>query len=175
MPVYHSKFNDAQVQVVAGLAILPIKTNARGPAPPANADQEDIVDEIIDFFRANVLFNSFEIKGPADRVLVYGTLFLHKCLVEVEKARDKQSGLRSLTELGTTTNFSIPGDSSFPLTGMFPSPGGRTEVDTVRLYFKQLRGAIATRLADRIFDGDMKNKWWMMFSKRKFMNKVLVN
>lgn len=38
----------------------------------------DIVDEAVDYFRANVLFRSFEVKGPADRVLVYLTLFIQQ-------------------------------------------------------------------------------------------------
>ena len=62
------------------------QTTVRGPAiqlPPledgeAKADEhQDIVDEAIAYFRANVLFKSFEVKGSADRVLAYLTLFIH--------------------------------------------------------------------------------------------------
>lgn len=31
----------------------------------------DIIDEAICYFRVNVLFKNFEIKGPGDKVLVY--------------------------------------------------------------------------------------------------------
>jgi hypothetical protein len=42
------------------------------------ADEEDIVEESIRLFRANVLFRNFEVKGGADRVLIYLTLFIHQ-------------------------------------------------------------------------------------------------
>lgn len=92
MPAYHSAFNEAPAKEVCGCALLPIKTRARGPAPPAPDDQEDIVDEIIQLFRANVLFTNFEIKGNADRVLVYGTLFVHLCLKKLDKCATKADG-----------------------------------------------------------------------------------
>jgi len=73
------------------MAILPIKTRIRGPAQSvrsilqlylqanthitirttsADPEQADIVDETLDLFRANSLFRNFEIKGPADRLLI---------------------------------------------------------------------------------------------------------
>lgn len=46
--------------------------------------------------------------------------------------------------------------------------------DTLRLYLKQLRTALSKRLAPKLYleDGS-PNKFWMAFSKRKFMNKEL--
>ena len=41
-------------------------------------DEADIVDEAIDYFRANVLFRSFEMEGAADRVLAYLTLYIQQ-------------------------------------------------------------------------------------------------
>lgn len=92
MPAYHSTLNELQVQEACGCAILPIKTRARGPAPPAPEDQPDIVDEILTLFRANVLFTNFEIKGNADRVLIYGTLFVHLCLKKLDRCNSKADG-----------------------------------------------------------------------------------
>jgi hypothetical protein len=46
----------------------------------ARADQIDIIDEAIDFFRANVLFRQYDPKGPADRVLCYLTIYIGECL-----------------------------------------------------------------------------------------------
>jgi actin related protein 2/3 complex subunit 3 len=40
-----------------------------------------------------VLFRNFEIKGPADRMLIYGILFLSECLGKVKagtSARDAE-------------------------------------------------------------------------------------
>jgi len=35
---------------------------------------EDIIDEAISFYRANVLFRNYEIHGGADRIILYLTL-----------------------------------------------------------------------------------------------------
>lgn len=78
--------------------ILPLRTRTRGPAYtlpalPANTPDIDVtpenesydcVDEILSLFRANVLFRNFEINGPADRMLIYGTLFISECLGKVK-------------------------------------------------------------------------------------------
>lgn len=87
--------------------ILPLRTRTRGPAytlPPLPADANeldvapdsesyDCVDEILSLFRANVLFRNFEINGPADRMLIYGILFVSDCLGKVKPtmtARDAE-------------------------------------------------------------------------------------
>jgi hypothetical protein len=36
-----------------------------------NGQKMDIIDEAIAYFRVNVLFKNFELRGPADKVLVY--------------------------------------------------------------------------------------------------------
>lgn len=66
--------------------ILPLRDSIRGPAPNLDtpitdgAVQEDIVDEVLRLFRANVLFKSFEVLNAADRLLVYLTLYTSLCL-----------------------------------------------------------------------------------------------
>ncbi len=47
---YHSAFNDdPSVQLIGNMAILPLHTKIRGPAPiAADPDQPDIVDEALD-------------------------------------------------------------------------------------------------------------------------------
>jgi len=91
------------------IAICPLKTSVRGPAPTAavgidhpftynlNAcnflsEKEDIVDETLINFRSNVLFRNFEVRGAADRTLIYLTLYTHQCLVKCEKIDDKMAG-----------------------------------------------------------------------------------
>lgn len=51
--------------------------------PPDN-ESYDCIDEILSLFRANVLFRNFEVNGPADRMLIYGTLFISECLGKVK-------------------------------------------------------------------------------------------
>uniref|UniRef100_M4BC35 Actin-related protein 2/3 complex subunit 3 n=1 Tax=Hyaloperonospora arabidopsidis (strain Emoy2) TaxID=559515 RepID=M4BC35_HYAAE len=161
MPAYHSTLNELQTQEACGCAILPIKTRTRGPAPPAPEDQDDIVDEVLTLFRANVLFTNFEIKGNADRVLIYGTLFVHLCLKKLDRCSQKTEAARILQQAAVDT-FAIPGDSSFPLGGLVRAPSSANEA------------AIAARLVDEVFPNGEKSKWWMLFAKRKFMNKELL-
>ena len=83
---YHSSFNDEKkYETVCGLAVLPVRTksngtlpnvNCVGPALKADFEGDDIVDEAINFFRANILFKSYEVRGPADKVLIYLTVFI---------------------------------------------------------------------------------------------------
>lgn len=56
------------------------------------AGQEDIVEEALYYFRANVLFRNYQIEGPADRSLIYLTFFIQQCLKELEKHPGKKEG-----------------------------------------------------------------------------------
>jgi hypothetical protein len=79
-------------------------------------------------------------------------------LVRCEKIEDKNSALKELRAL-STKQFSCPGDSGFPLGGMFPGPQTKAEGDAFKLYFKQAREELAIRICDRLFDKDgSKNK-----------------
>ena len=40
----------------------------------------DVVDEAIAMFRANVLFKNYKIGGAGDKVMVFLTAFIQKCL-----------------------------------------------------------------------------------------------
>ena len=56
------------------MALLPVKTSFRGPAPPlANSEEQDIIDEALYFFKANVFFRTYEIK-----VILFIYLFNHQ-------------------------------------------------------------------------------------------------
>lgn len=39
-----------------------------------------MVDEALAYYRANVLFRNFKVKGPSDKLLVYLTLYIGSCL-----------------------------------------------------------------------------------------------
>ncbi|CAM9714366.1 unnamed protein product, partial [Choristocarpus tenellus] len=91
-PAYHSKLGNIDCEVACGCAILPLATKFRGPAQLLQPGQDDIVAEALYFFRANVLFRNFEIKGAADRTLIYLTFYTQQCLKELEKIPDKAQG-----------------------------------------------------------------------------------
>ncbi len=56
-----------------------------GPAPKADSEGDDIIDEAISQFRANVFFKNYEVRGPADKVLIYLTVFIQKVLEVIAK------------------------------------------------------------------------------------------
>ncbi|CDO73748.1 hypothetical protein BN946_scf185015.g76 [Trametes cinnabarina] len=179
MPAYHSSFNEyPDMRVVGNLAILPIKTKFRGPAPPpSDPNEPDIIDETLDLFRANSLFRNFEIKGPADRLLIILILFVSDCLAKIGSARTTPNQIEATKLLNTLAvdNFPIPGDAPFPLNTHYAPPASRTDAEYLRSYLTQVRQELAARLVERLYaDGTGKpSKWWMSFQKRRFMNRSL--
>ncbi|KAF8622064.1 hypothetical protein AX15_007214 [Amanita polypyramis BW_CC] len=178
MPAYHSSLNDyPDMTQVGNLAVLPIKTRIRGPAPIADPSQQDIIDETIDLFRANSLFRNFEIKGPADRTLIILILFISDCLSKLGSARTVPNQIEASKSLNTLAvdNFPVPGDANFPLNAHYAPPGSRTDAEFLRQYLTQIRQELAARLIEKLYaDGSGKpSKWWMSFQKRRFMNRSL--
>ncbi|KAI0346877.1 ARP2/3 complex, 21 kDa p21-Arc subunit [Trametopsis cervina] len=180
MPAYHSALNEEpDVREVGNLAVLPIKTKIRGPAPLADPNAADIIDETLDLFRANSLFRNFEIKGPADRILIVLILFVSDCLAKLGSSRSPTSQLEAGKTLNTLAvdNFPIPGDANFPLNAHYAPPANRADAEYLRQYLTQVRQELAARLVERLYaDGTGKpSKWWMAFQKRRFMNRSLGN
>ncbi|ETW84144.1 hypothetical protein HETIRDRAFT_444095 [Heterobasidion irregulare TC 32-1] len=179
MPAYHSALNEEpDVRQVGNVSILPINTRIRGPAPvTVNSAQGDIIDETLDLFRANSLFRNFEIKGPADRLLIILILFISDCLAKLGSSRTTPSQLEATKTLNTLAvdSFPIPGDAHFPLNSHYAPPGSRPDADYLRQYLTQVRQELAARLVERLYaDGTGKpSKWWMSFQKRRFMNRSL--
>lgn len=58
------------------MALLPIKTTFRGPAPSFNNKEQDIIDEALYFFKANVFFRTYEIKVTFKSLLLSKILYL---------------------------------------------------------------------------------------------------
>lgn len=62
---YHSSISRVDDHL-ANFALLPLRTQTRGPAPITNG--EDIIDESLYFFKANIFFRTYEIKvSPLNR------------------------------------------------------------------------------------------------------------
>ncbi|KAN0022281.1 hypothetical protein ACTFIU_004457 [Dictyostelium citrinum] len=190
--VYHSQFNDesAGYRLVGNVPILPLKTTHKGPAPKGDANAVDIIDEALDLFKANILFRNFEVQGNGDRVLIYLTLYITKCLLKI--APMNKADAEKALFLIAQEQFSIPGETAFPLGGLVTVPNTRDDqegklqqqhtafynhraADTLRQYFTQLRLELGVRLCQRVYavDPAKANKWWICFSKRKFLNKAL--
>ncbi|GAK64945.1 actin-related protein ARPC3 [Moesziomyces antarcticus] len=177
MPAYHSSYNEEpEVRVIGSMSLLPIRSRTRGPAPPPiDPSRPDIIDESIDLFRANSLFRNFEIKGPADRVLIYLILFISDCLTKIAASKVPWSTNEANKQLATyaVDSFALPGDANFPLNSLYAPPAGRAEADQLRGYLTQLRQETAARLVEKVFADGTPSKWWIAFTKRRFMGKSL--
>ena len=169
MPAYHSVFLDEpNQQVIGNFALLPLRTKTRGPAqqlpalPPGTSDLDldpshtsyDPLDETLSLFRANTFFRNFEIKGPADRVLIYGILYLSDILTKIKPTMTRRDAEKAVMNVALDTNFAIPGDAGFPLNQAFEAPKDRNEAEVLRQYIMQMRQELAQRLLGRVYTGD---------------------
>nr|XP_018265321.1 arp2/3 complex 21 kDa subunit [Kwoniella dejecticola CBS 10117]OBR87479.1 arp2/3 complex 21 kDa subunit [Kwoniella dejecticola CBS 10117] len=192
--------DDTSARQVGNMALLPINTKVRGPAPLAAvkfaayprsaADAHAFVHPVECIrFRANCLFRNFEIKGPADRLMIYLILFISECLTKLAPTPGKpspgyQEALKLLQTQAVDT-FALPGDAGFPLNSLYHAPANRMDADALRSYLTQTRTELAIRLVDRLYtheqvlgpDGqptgqlgarsNKPSKWWMSFQKRR--------
>ncbi|KAM9633258.1 actin-related protein 2/3 complex subunit 3-like [Trichechus inunguis] len=173
MPVYHSSLTDPDTKLIGNTALLPIRSQFKGPIPPETKDT-DIVDEAIYYFEANVLFKLYEIMNKADRTLVYITLYIYECLKILLKCNSKNQGKKEMCTLGIT-NFPIPGEPGFPLNAIYAEPATKQKDEVMKAYLQQLRQEMGLRLCEKVFDSqnDKPSKCWTCFVKKQFMNKSL--
>ena len=85
-------------------------------------EEDDIIDETLIFYRANVLFRHYEIKGAADKVLIYLTLFTSQCLKTLETQGDDLTKAKSAMHALAVGSFQIPGSPGWPLGGVVETP-----------------------------------------------------
>lgn len=173
MPAYHSTLTDYN-QCVGNIALLPIKTQYRGPAPQFTAAEQDIIEEALYYFKANVFFRTYEIKSEADRLLIYITLYITECLKKLQKCPTKAQGQNEMYSLALS-KFEIPGEPGFPLNSVYAKPQNQTEADLMKNYLTQVRQETGLRVVEKVFntpDGK-PSKWWLCFSKKRFMDKSL--
>jgi actin related protein 2/3 complex, subunit 3 len=116
---YHSQIKDYQ-QSIANMALLPLRTQHRGPAPAGNIEQ-DIIDEAIYYFKANIFFRTYEVKSEIDRVLIYVTLYIPECLKKLQRCANKNQGMNEMYTLAIS-KFDIPGEPAFPLNSVYARP-----------------------------------------------------
>ena len=70
---------------------------------------------------------NFEIKGPADRVLIYGILYISEILSKIKPNLSRRDAEKAVMNVALDTNFAIPGDAGFPLNQAFEPPRDRNE------------------------------------------------
>lgn len=77
---------------------------------------DDIVDDVLKFFKANILFRNFSVNNDVDRLLVYGILYVSACLQKMIK-KTRQEATSAITTLALE-KFPLPGEPNFPLGGL---------------------------------------------------------
>lgn len=120
----------------------------------------DIVDEALQYFKANILFRNFAVKGDADRLLIYATLYISACLNKVLK-KNLKDATAQVTGMGLENNFAMPGDAKFPLGGLVTKPASTQEADQLRQYLAQMRQEIGIRFLEKVYarDQSQPDKW----------------
>eukprot|EP00123_Amoebidium_parasiticum_P019282 comp24430_c0_seq1/m.46700 comp24430_c0_seq1/g.46700 ORF comp24430_c0_seq1/g.46700 comp24430_c0_seq1/m.46700 type:complete len:173 (-) comp24430_c0_seq1:272-790(-) len=170
MPAYHSSYNNEKFELVGDMSLMPLNTTYRGPAPKGDGSP-DIIDEAFSYFKANMFFQNFPIEGPADRVLIYVTLFIRECIVQAQSCATASDAKKRLNTFALA-NFSLPGDANFALGQLYKAPSSKQEGDLMRQYMTQLRVETADRFVQKAYVNDKPDKWWFCFGKRKFLNKT---
>jgi actin related protein 2/3 complex subunit 3 len=69
---------------------------------------EDVIDEALTYYRANVLFRNYELQGGADRIIIYLTLYISACLARLAQVADVKSGEKVL-QAYAWESFALPG------------------------------------------------------------------
>lgn len=162
MPAYHSQIREF-TNCIGNLALLPLRTQFRGPAPQSNIEG-DIIDESIYFFKANVFFRTYEIKSEVDRVLIYITLYITECLKKLQRCANKNQGMQEMYSLAIS-KFDIPGEAGFPLNAVYAKPSSPSEADLMRQYLQQIRHETGNRVCEKVFSTDDGN--WTFVLGRK--------
>ena len=125
-----------------------------------NAPGDDFIDEVLGFFKANVLFKSFQPAGSADRVLLYLTLYTTQALAKCVTCETAPVALKALTAMAHE-NFAIPGDAGFTLGSFYSPPSTSHEGDLCRAYLKQAREELGRRLITKVYLDCSPSKLWL--------------
>ncbi|KAJ9462220.1 Actin-related protein 2/3 complex subunit 3 [Diplonema papillatum] len=176
---YHSELNDVKAtKELCGCGVYPLRTKFKGPAEQSDEgplNGKDLLDEVLYFFKANMFFQQYTVRGAADRTLLYLTLYVHE-LLRICQGKAIDEAKRSLLE-HKQRSFQHPGDKGFPLTGFLHKPKDSEEADEWKAYMKQCRDELQSRVLDLIYQHPTPekhpDKYWSMFCKRKFLGKQL--
>ena len=175
MPSYHSVFNKEEATLkYCGIPVLDIKEKKTPTLDSTKLKitdlkqiELDIIDEAIIYFRANVLFKNFNIEGDADKLLVYITVFIQKCL---EKGNDPNpaKAKENMKKLVDQCEY-IPKTENFFNILVTKKD---SQVPDLQKYLKKIRKETVERLIYILFEDEktkMDCKYWLALGKKKFM------
>jgi actin related protein 2/3 complex subunit 3 len=174
MPAYHSVYNDYTYKTACGIPIMDFKIDRSPIMDPGKLkdkpDELDIVDEALIKFRANVLFKNFQIKGDADRLLVYITVYISKCLeVAAGYANDLEKTKQAFSKLADDAEWNLNYKAHFLNNLTTNTP---VEESGLQSYLKTVRKCVNYRMLYILYEaewGTLDLKFWLGFAKRKFL------
>jgi actin related protein 2/3 complex subunit 3 len=174
MPAYHSTFNENMYPTACGIPLIDIKVDRPALLDPsklkANFADIDIVDEALIYFRANILFKNFQIKGDADKLLVYITVYISKCLESAATYNGDLEKTRSvLKALADDAEWTLGYKNHFLNNLTTNTPSEEVELQT---YLKTIRKCVNFRLLTLLYEseyGTLDLKFWLGFAKKKFL------
>ena len=168
-----SVFGDYKApKTISSLPILPIRDSSKAGAKP----EFDIVDEAIYHFRTNIFMRDFPAKTGADRLIIYLTFYAMKCLKFIGQNKADKKKCQLELDGWNLKPFPIPGEGGFIIESYVTAPNGEAEKRELRDYFKKLRVEMGNRMIQKCFGNEkVADKWWVCFSQRKFLDKVMAN
>lgn len=180
MPSYHSIFNKKNFDKLCGIPMMPF-TEKKTPildyekvALPLEQNPLDIIDEAIIYFRANVLFKNYMILGDSDRLLVYITVFIQKCLEAANNA-DTIKAKSNMKALIDDCEF-IPSYKAHFMNNLISLE--QKEVTPLQQYLKKLRKEVVERMNHLLYELEttkMDIKLWLGMGKKKFMGYEMIS
>lgn len=195
MPRFQSSFNGHEIdgKTFLGCGLYSIKQTPKigsgeGPAPkmedvvtdPESGEETeayDILDEVMQYFKANMVHKTFQVNGPGDRLALYLTCYVQQAIKRLwlsGKKGTRQHAKKVLIELAIETPVG-PGHSSFPFNAFYPpvTPQMAAEVEQWLVYVKQLRLELSKRIIDRVFafpeEDGTGNQHWLGFGQEEFL------
>ncbi len=176
MPSYNFIFNgNENCKNSCSIPQLPFKANRIPNIDPSQLKKDvqetdlDIIDEAIIYFRANVLLKNFPMKGDADKLLVYITVFIQKCLEVISNDTDVNKAKSNLKNLIDDAEYN-PNNKSHFFNSLVTI--NNSEITELQNYLKSVRKEVVNRMQYLLFDalwGTLDLKFWLMFAKRRFM------
>lgn len=145
------------------------------PATSEN-NNPDFIDDVIKYFRLNVLFAYYDIENNEDRTFVYCTLYLTNCLKLIYNSKTRAEAAEKLFHMAINEiQEQVPGDIGFPLNGIFSRPEEAKDRAALVNYLINVRLELSRRILEITVDQKTgeRDKWWFMFRNYRFINKEL--
>ena len=168
---YHSKLNNEQPESACGFPLLPIQQK---DAYNADVSTHDCVDEAIAMFRANILFKNYKIGGAGDKIMVFLTAFIQKCLEQMFRFPDQERATRVCDMIIKDPQALDVGSDKFFLNklGLLTPNANGMEQKKLKDYLKKAMEECAKRLLECLYrpnEGDLNRKYWIGLAKKPFL------